>query len=261
MAPTDDTNGSPDISSLLPTMMMMMSRGADGGQMMPWMPMLFAVLLPLILRIVTPRLQQSFNAIHLGKRHAERTISCTKECRWWVDEDDEDAYNAIIQKSILTFINKELPHVTKSWDKSEIHATKNNATKKDKESNGDCACYSYVCSPPNGTWVDLKNGIKLNRLVRDDGSQTGSNRRTITTFYLRATCWRNGHARVNAFIDACISIYNAELKSKVDASRSVFIIVARNSFMLSTKQLNPGSMKMLTGAGGSGTCTNPSSQQ
>ena len=108
-SPNDDVNGigGIDLSSLLPTMMMM-NRGTGGGDM-HWLQMLLVVVLPIILRLITPRLQQSVNAFRFCKKNAIRSIACTKETgvyRWWVDEEDDDAFNGIIQKSILAYINK-----------------------------------------------------------------------------------------------------------------------------------------------------------
>ena len=201
-------NGGIDIASILPTMMMMKSD-------VPWLQMLLALVLPLFIRLASPRMQLWFNALKLGRHSVTRSIVCTKETGgycWWVDEDDEEAYNAVIQKSILAYINKKLPHITKMWNSCEIHAL--------KEAKNECAHYSYICVPQNEVWVDLKNGIEFNRSVRNnDRLQAGASKKSITTtFTVRAKCYKS----VNAFIDMCIDNYNAELKSKVDTSRYMY---------------------------------------
>lgn len=81
--------------------------------------------------------------------------------------------------------------------------------------------YSYLCAPPNGSWVDLKNGIELERVVTrctNEGSNRSS-RITVTTITLRATHGGVGPSTINAFIDHCVDLYNAELRSKIDTSR------------------------------------------
>ena len=82
--------------------------------------------------------------------------------------------------------------------------------------------YSYLCAPPGGVWVDLKNGIELQRLV-DEGAGGGGGgdssrkgRTVTTTFTRRCVSWRaNGPAHLNYFIDMCVNAYNADLRSKV----------------------------------------------
>ena len=106
----DGSGGGLDLSSMLPLLLMNRNSAAGGsGGEMPWVQMLLAILLPLLLRLFTPKLQSAVNAFRVGGHHATRTISCMKETgvyRWWDDKEDEDAFNAIVQKAILTYINK-----------------------------------------------------------------------------------------------------------------------------------------------------------
>ena len=111
--------------------------------------------------------------------------------RWWDDGDDEDAFNAVIQKAVLTYINKELPHIAKAWEESDVQGRKEDRTvagtsaseassmtaSSASSCSDDCSeastssagafatytHYSYLCAPPDGAWVDLKNGIELQR--------------------------------------------------------------------------------------------------
>ena len=157
--PNDGSGGLDGLSSLLPTLMMMRSSGVAGGGPgdTPWLQLLLAVLLPILLRLVLPKLQNALNQVSLYGRHepatpvdyerhvihsptptnatatnatpthhphaptnavtqvrpsgryATRTIVYTRETgvwRWWDDKEDDDSFNAIVQKAILTYINK-----------------------------------------------------------------------------------------------------------------------------------------------------------
>jgi hypothetical protein len=169
-----------DVSALLPTMMMMTNRGGGGtASEYPWLQMLLAVLLPFLLRIMQPKMTEAFDSVmRLRNRYARRQINHVKDAvwRWWDDKADADqTVNAVIQKSILTYINKELPHVTRSWANSELTA------RKESRSVAGASSYthlSYLCAPPQNVWVDLKNGIELAILdhKRSEAEKNGTSR-------------------------------------------------------------------------------------
>ena len=217
-----------DMSALLPLMMMRGGGGAAAGSDYPWLQMMLAVLIPFLLRIMQPRMSEAFdNARLFRNRYAKRQIRYVKDTvwRWWDDKPDADqTVNAVIQKSILTYINKELPHVARSWPLSELSARKESRSVAGSSS---YAHMSYLCAPPHGAWVDLGNGIEL-AIVEHDTSAAGiagasacNEKKNVTTTYtLRTSLRRIGE--LNAFVDACVDAYNADLLSKVDSSRYMY---------------------------------------
>ena len=84
---------------------------------------------------------------------------------------------------------QNLPHVAKAWEESDVQGRKEDRTiagtsaseaastitasscsSSDDGSSESAAGayatythYSYLCAPPDGIWVDLKNGIELQR--------------------------------------------------------------------------------------------------
>lgn len=240
----DGGGGSMDLSALLPTLTLLSARGgAAGGGDSQWIPLMLAVLLPLLLRSMLPKVQAWAQGLKLHN-HTTRTISHTRDnsCWWHDEENDDEAFNAIIQRAILKYINTKLPDVAKSWNASDIQARKEDKFLEDSSiscssSDGGSSCgdngsgtnsyshYSYLCAPPDGTWVDLKNGIELERSVcnrNTEGSGSRSSRVTVVNFTLRSTSRGVGPKQLNAFIDKCVDLYNEELRSKIDSSRYFF---------------------------------------
>ena len=91
---------------------------------------------------------------------------------------------------------QELPHIAKAWKQSDVQARKEDRTMRGGDaSTSSSSCtpsgdsddassssasssssssaaayatythYSYLCAPPDGTWVNLQNGIELQRCV------------------------------------------------------------------------------------------------
>ena len=112
----NDAGAGFDLNALLPILMMSTRSSAGGAagagntnDSTLWIQMLIAILLPFLIRIIQPRLQTAVQNFKLRPNKAHRTIVHSKEVgvwRWWDDSDDEEAFNAVIQKAILTYINK-----------------------------------------------------------------------------------------------------------------------------------------------------------
>ena len=87
--PTDGGVGF-DISSLIPLFMMQSSRsnaaaGSSGSQdnTTLYIQMLLAMLIPLLIRVIQPRLQGAVNGFKLTRNRAHRTIVHAKEVGVW----------------------------------------------------------------------------------------------------------------------------------------------------------------------------------
>ena len=121
--PDDGGNGGgmDAVSSLLPTLTLLSARSGTGEHQ--WLHLAMALLLPLLLRAVLPKLQTWVAAFRLSVPAATRIISHTRDSAcWWAreNEDDEEAFNAVIQRSILKFINTKLPDVARCWKESDV---------------------------------------------------------------------------------------------------------------------------------------------
>ena len=113
--------GMADLSSLLPTLMLFArGQGSEAGTGQ-WLQLLMALVLPLLLRAMVPKFQLWFNSLKMRNRPM-RVITHTREPgRWWRDdEDDEEAFNAVIQRAILKYLNTHMPDITKDWHESDI---------------------------------------------------------------------------------------------------------------------------------------------
>ena len=130
MGPPDDggngNGGGLDLSSLLPTLTLLSARSGGStahGDYHQWLQLLLALLLPLLLRSVLPKLQTWASGFRLHGAQATRIITHTRDpaCWWNRDADDDDeAFNAVVQRAILKYINTKLPDVARSWKESDV---------------------------------------------------------------------------------------------------------------------------------------------
>ena len=214
-----------DIASILPTIMMM-NRGTD----FPWFQMFFAIIVPFLLRIFQPTLLDKVKTgFQFNGRYAKRQIKFVKAPRcWWEKQDDDDqAVNEVIQKSILNFVNKELVLVTKGWVHSDI-----NARRESREVDGmtSYSHLSYICTPPQNVWVDLKNGIELSLYEFDNRPNVNKDdkRPAVMTTTMTLRTMSKNLSELDAFIDTCIKAYNSDLLGKVDGSRYMYTPIAHS---------------------------------
>lgn len=250
MGENDHGNSNFNMNSMLPMLTMLGAQrngSGDGGQ--GAFMMLLAIVLPLVLQHLMPKIRDAIDNFQTTwGAQPMRTIAYTRDpSAWWGDDkDDDELFNGTIQRAILKYINDVLPHVAKEWKQSDVQARKEEkslavgcsagseaaSTWSDEESTcsteSHAASYlhfSYLCAPPNHVWVDLKNGIELERSVanRNPDANSGSRSRQITTtFKLRCSSRSQGPRKLNAFIDSCVEAYNAEQRKKVDASRYMY---------------------------------------
>ena len=61
--PNDGSSGLDSLASLLPTLMMMRSGAGGSKEDTPWLQLLLAVLLPVLLRLILPKLQNALNQV------------------------------------------------------------------------------------------------------------------------------------------------------------------------------------------------------
>lgn len=126
--PGDDGSGGgaslADLSSMLPTLMMLFARGGERGGTGAgnWLQLVLVLVLPLLLRSILPKFQAWFNTLKLGRSRASRVISHSRDpsCWWCEDENDDEAFNAVIQRAILKYLNTQMPDITKAWMESDI---------------------------------------------------------------------------------------------------------------------------------------------
>jgi hypothetical protein len=166
-----------DPISLIPLLMMGVPKQQGEGTASSMM--LVVMLLPLVLRFLLPHITKMLSSIKLTIQ-CSRTISYSRDSSvWWTDKDNDETWNAVIQRAILKHINTKLPEVAKAWVESEVQGRKEekevdtaastSASCDDSSCNGRDSSvntysqYHYLCAPPNGQWVDLKNGIELER--------------------------------------------------------------------------------------------------
>ena len=181
--------------------------------------MLLAVLLPILVRALSPHLDSFISRWRFGS-YASRQITYSKQANkpWWASaEDAEQVGNATIQAAILAYVNKSMPGVVESWTNCRITGHKD-----DRPAKG-IATYSHVSfmrAPSDTEWVYLGGGIWLSRYVEDgtshkvgDTSSSGSGSVTIKLM-LRTALDRA--CALDAFIEKCVAAYNAELIEKVD---------------------------------------------
>ncbi|KAG1672201.1 hypothetical protein FOA52_002901 [Chlamydomonas sp. UWO 241] len=252
------------LSSLLPMLTLMGAQqgGGDsskqgGAHWQATLHVFLVIALPLILQSLMPKIVNAMKMMGAALRtEATRTISHSRDpSRWWQDKDDDEAFNGVIQRAILRYINNEMPDVAKGWRECNVKACKEEKTiEPGSGSSSGSACsdagsndstssalggsysqYTYLCAPPDGVWVDLLNGIQLERNVSRDrgGDEGGSSRRgTITTtLTLRVATRRasDGSRRLNGFINDCVQQYNNELRNKVDSARYMYTPVLSTS--------------------------------
>lgn len=92
--PQGQGNGIESIVSLMPTlMMMMMQQGGKDGKGPNQLMMVVLLVVPILLKLLTPKLNIAFQQGLKWRRRATRVIVCTKEVggwKWWDDKDDEE---------------------------------------------------------------------------------------------------------------------------------------------------------------------------
>lgn len=119
------------LQSLLPTLMMLTTTqqahngtaSSAGGSTPQWVQLLLTLLLPIFLQSALPKIHAAMQkASSMMRSEATRMISHTRDPgRWWrQDKDDDEAFNAVIQRAILKYINTELPDVAKGWQQSNV---------------------------------------------------------------------------------------------------------------------------------------------
>lgn len=119
---SDEDSGqtfSATLQSLLPTLMLMNGRGGADTQ---WIGLVCALILPLLLQSVLPMLKKwARHGMKLFRTGCSRTVQWTRDPSvWWDDKENEEAFNGVVQRSILKYINQELPEVAKGWTESNV---------------------------------------------------------------------------------------------------------------------------------------------
>ena len=196
--------------------------------------MFFIVLVPLV-KFLFPYIKDFMSKIRLVKQ-CTRIISHSKDTSsWWTclydDKDNDEIWNVVIQRAILNYINTKLPEVAKGWMTSEVQGRRDekemNTIVLDQKSSSNSIVnkysqYQYFCVPPNGQWVDLKNGIELEKYVSVKSSDDKKTSIKTTSFTLRSKNKRVGSSHINSFIDKCLEEYNSSLRNQVDHTRYFF---------------------------------------
>jgi len=201
-----------------------------------YLDMVLVMLLPLLVKQLLPWITDFVNGLLKGKEAREEEV-VTRHIEHRKNYDyywyDDAPSNTILQKAILNFINtqpdilRELPTAEYQL-KKRVHDPKPNLTgdeSDEEENNENEHSYDVNAAPPNGEWIDLKNGIKF---MRQQESLDDKNKNFKTTYYLEAKNKKDaadGIRIIEKFVEEALELYKKQQATKVDYSRYLYIPV------------------------------------
>eukprot|EP00798_Chlamydomonas_sp_ICE-L_P024504 gene24504-10102_t len=200
----------------------------------PYLDMLLVMLLPLVIKTLLPWVTNFVEK--LWDREVDdqsittREIEYKKNVDYYWYESRDGPCNSILQKALLNYINTH-PEVLRALPKADYQLKRKYIESKVKyaEDSDDSECesdddhnYAVNAMPPNGTWVDMKNGVKFMR----NEEKTDDKGKCVKTVFTLESMDKKGIDQIENFVEEALELYKKQqANKKVDHSRYLYIPV------------------------------------